>query len=780
MFRSAADISSSDPESCSGESDNEEVAAPEPNSNHRTRNADKEGLFDVLDQLAEDQEIPAASTLPGSTQDVGALDLDADGHATVMTSALLEFYCLSRAADVLNAQPGSHGQFTRDSPEVKYLGRKMYNYKSQFLSSHGIVADGIDGQEWGSTRQYYRDSLDMLGGTALEGMNLNASTGRPSSRGAINGSAHTLSVSSSSNELVASGNHLESKGAEVHNLGGVWELQKRIPGNGTYRRSLEHRVNLMNMLQLPPTISADPSTPLPLLGNQSAPFSDRSSRYAVEFTEIKALGRGSFGQVYEVRNHVDGQNYAVKKIPLSQRRLEMLQQGGIHHLEHIMKEIRTLARLEHTNVVRYYGAWLEHAHPLSGESTLEESLQVQTQVETLDDDLATEDAESFGIVFEQSHDAVPFEEDSISASPQHKTASMTSQRKQRRRSSRLTTMSNRSKRSSKHSHGDDDDEDVESIARNFSIPSHGLTSTWAETEGDIFTDGLSEDPSRMQLNFRGGSQAPAVVLHIQMSLHPLTLSSYLSPQTCIRNKIDRPSSPRHCFHLLPSLKILLGILSGVEYLHLKGIVHRDLKPANIFLSIRDDGRDLCPKCNAEKGNPRCAYLPRIGDFGLVADISHCTDSSNTNGAVVVQSSPKKIQHVGTEFYCPPTPQAKCAGGNPTDARGHHADNDHYYTIDEKLDVFALGVILFELVYSLKTKMERQMVLFDLTRGGASLPADFKAKIDCGGVVPGEDGNSAADSLSTCIKGMLEPDPKKRWRCGDVRRCLENLVSIVEN
>ncbi|KAL1969761.1 hypothetical protein VTN77DRAFT_8314 [Rasamsonia byssochlamydoides] len=763
MFRSAAEISSSDPESSSDESDNVEVDASDQHSDYGAYDIEHKEWFDDLDQSVDDQEAPTGNAQPGSTQDLGeALDLDADGHATVMTSALLEFYCFSRAADILNAQPGSHGRFTRDSPEAKYLGRKMFAYKSQFLSSHGIMAGGVDSDEWGPTRQYYRDSLDMLGITALDGINLGASTGQPSSRGAIKDAAHK--------EVVAAGNYLESKGPEAQNKGG-WDLQKRIPGNGNYRGRLERRVNLMNLLQLRLATSSDRPAPLPL----PSPLIDHSSRYAMEFSEIKVLGRGSFGQVYEVRNHVDGQNYAVKKIPLSKRRLEMLQQGGIHHIEHIMKEIRTLARLEHANVVRYYSAWVEQAHTFLDEQPMDERHPVQSQVEMLHGDDA-DDEQSFGIVFEKSEDTVSFEDDSRSASTQHRAS----------RSSRLTNASNRSnrsnrsKRSSNRSNGDDDD-DVESIPRNFSIPSRGLTltSTWDETEGDIFTDGLSEDPSRMQLKFRGGSHAPAIILHIQMSLHPLTLSTYLNPQTSHRNKVDRAPSPRHCFHLLPSLKLLLGILSGVEYLHSKGIVHRDLKPANIFLSVQDDGRDLCPKCKPENGSTRCAYLPRIGDFGLVADISreHCVES-NVNGTIVVQDSPRKTRHVGTEFYCPPMPQAS----NSMNAQGRHSD-DSYYIIDEKLDVFALGMILFELVYRLNTKMERQMVLFDLTRGGgrhagAILPADFEAKVDCGGVVLG-DGHSVADSLSTCIKGMLEPDSRKRWRCADVRRCLESLVSMAE-
>ncbi len=73
--------------------------------------------------------------------------------------------------------------------------------------------------------------------------------------------------------------------------------------------------------------------------------------------------------------------------------------------------------------------------------------------------------------------------------------------------------------------------------------------------------------------------------------------------------------------------------------------------------------------------------------------------------------------VGTEFYQPPAnlslplDEPELTGGLLR------------YKIDEKLDVYALGVILFETVYRLNTKMERQFVLSDLTRGSGQDPSD---------------------------------------------------------
>lgn len=755
MFQPEADVSISDPESSSEDGELEFPShVHDPNPAEDDRNSEME-MLEVFEQLAIDQEFP---TNPRTGNDHGlgnVLDLDADGHATVMTSALLEFYCMCRAAEILNQQPGSHGQYTRDSPEARFLGKKMYQYQSQLLSAHGVVAGGIDGEDWGLTRQYYRDSLDILGRAALEGADMQIAP--PSNQ---DGTPNTTSK-----QVVTTSKQLGAVTEKEKPPQEVWDLQKRQQDSSNKQDHNGHLVALNNLLQ-PPSVGMNTPSPAPIIQGPTASVTSHSSRYMMEFSEIKVLGRGSFGQVFEVKNHVDGQRYAVKKIPVSRRRLEMLQQDGGHHLEHIMKEIRTLARLEHHNVVRYYSAWVEHTYSVSEQPSEQKSDAIDSDNEETQESIEDpiDEEQSFGIVFENSDDdGVIFEDDSNSAASPSSIPPRVEQ-KPRGRHSRDSHFSSsyRSKRSWKIS-GADEDDDVESIQRNFSIPepgplSRGLTSTWG-TDGDIFTDGLTEDPSKLQVQLHKDSRAPAVVLHIQMSLHPLTLSTFLSPRPpSFRVDPNRPPSPRHCFHILPSLELMLGILSGIEYVHSQRIVHRDLKPANIFLSPRDDPVPPCKACNCE---PKTAYRPRIGDFGLVADITRDSEPSASR-AVVVQDSPHRKRHVGTEFYCPP----------------RSASSD--YSIDEKLDVYALGVILFELLYKLDTKMERQLVLFDLTRNadGIKLPADFATKVDCGKVEV-DDRLCVADLLAASIKGMLEVDARRRWTCKDVRKHLEYVVSVVE-
>lgn len=753
LFRSTAEISSSEPKSNSEERSHEDKAPI-----NKSRVPANSGILDASNPLAESQDNLYDNTVLESDHGLGeALDLGADRHGTLMASALLEFYCASRAVDILNNHKDSHGQFTRDSPEAQYLAKQMFAYKSQFLSSHGVMAGGIDGEEWRSARQIYRDSLDILGTAALEGVNLSGQA-RHSSPGAVDNDFRVQKNSVIKQFITESAMSRQRDTTAEHKP--VWELQKLIPKGEQQRTLLETHFDHFDRSSL---LGASPAffpcTPayLPLLNTQTEVAVDRSSRYAVEFSEIRVLGRGSFGEVYQARNHVDGQNYAVKKIPLSQKRLGLLRKGGLRHLEHIMKEIRTLARLEHPHVVRYYGAWLEHAqtpadmHSIKNRHHSPPGLQGRRQA--LPDQISAGE-KSFGVVFEDSGGHM-FE---------HSSKSIASQ-------------------------PDDDGDDVESIHRDLSNFSQDFTSSLGETDGGIFTDGRSENPSKLQLkrSTRSGSQAPATVLHIQMSLHPLTLNAYLNYQTSAEKRNGSLSSRRHCFHLVSSLKIILEILSGVEYLHRQGVVHRDLKPANIFLASRDGENDICLKCKS-KGVINSILLPRIGDFGLVADISRCSES-HSPGAIATRDSHIPSQHVGTEFYYPmlKRPSSPNGHGSPNSTRpatsSKQSFNDSGHIIDEKLDVFALGVILFELLYPLKTKMERQLVMCDLTRNrnhtAAILPADFETKVDCGSFTA-TGGCSVAESLVTCIKGMLEPSSRERWQCNDVRRFLESLLSVAEN
>jgi eukaryotic-like serine/threonine-protein kinase len=112
----------------------------------------------------------------------------------------------------------------------------------------------------------------------------------------------------------------------------------------------------------------------------------------------------------------------------------------------------------------------------------------------------------------------------------------------------------------------------------------------------------------------------------------------------------------HKLSIRDRLELFQLICSAVQHAHQKGIIHRDLKPSNILIESHD-------------GKP----VPKIIDFGLakaINDIS-LTDRSNLTGFGMV---------MGTPLYMA-----------PEQATFHAVD------VDTRADIYALGVILYELL-----------------------------------------------------------------------------------
>jgi serine/threonine-protein kinase len=103
-----------------------------------------------------------------------------------------------------------------------------------------------------------------------------------------------------------------------------------------------------------------------------------------------------------------------------------------------------------------------------------------------------------------------------------------------------------------------------------------------------------------------------------------------------------------------ALGIGRAVVAAVAYAHSRGLVHRDLKPANVFLTRAIDGGEA----------------PRVLDFGLAKFL----DEAPEGGAVLTKTG----AIMGTPAYMSP----EQATGAKVDARA---------------DVYALGIVLFELV-----------------------------------------------------------------------------------
>ncbi|XP_064174462.1 interferon-induced, double-stranded RNA-activated protein kinase isoform X2 [Anguilla rostrata] len=125
-----------------------------------------------------------------------------------------------------------------------------------------------------------------------------------------------------------------------------------------------------------------------------------------------------------------------------------------------------------------------------------------------------------------------------------------------------------------------------------------------------------------------------------------------------------------------ALHILQQVVDGVQYIHSKKLIHRDLKPLNILFA-------------SDK-------TVKIGDFGLVTSAEGDSDEAML----------ERTKGKGTRSYMSPEQM-----------------NQHKY--DKEVDIFALGLIYFELLWRMTTYIERSKIWEDVRR--RKFPTQFCMK-----------------------------------------------------
>jgi eukaryotic translation initiation factor 2-alpha kinase 4 len=95
--------------------------------------------------------------------------------------------------------------------------------------------------------------------------------------------------------------------------------------------------------------------------------SPSTSRYLSDFVELGVLGRGGGGEVVKVRNRLDRRVYAIKKIVLQSEKGRLANYTALQNRK-LRREVTTISRMTHKNIVRYYQAWVEGADEAVEES----------------------------------------------------------------------------------------------------------------------------------------------------------------------------------------------------------------------------------------------------------------------------------------------------------------------------------------------------------------------------------------------------------------------------
>lgn len=175
------------------------------------------------------------------------------------------------------------------------------------------------------------------------------------------------------------------------------------------------------------------------------------------------------------------------------------------------------------------------------------------------------------------------------------------------------------------------------------------------------------------------------------------------------------------------------VLSALSAAHARGIIHRDLKPSNILVTRDDEGREII----------------KLVDFGLAATQSGDLDLTNAPGGLGNEKSEVSSRRVilGTPRYMAP-------------------EIFRRKPVDPKVDLYALGVILFEIL-----------------AGKPPYPGDDPKKVmkaHLHAPIPQlevRDGREVPPELERCIYRLLAKDPTERIQtAAEARESIQTVIN----
>jgi translation initiation factor 2-alpha kinase 4 len=169
------------------------------------------------------------------------------------------------------------------------------------------------------------------------------------------------------------------------------------------------------------------------------------------------------------------------------------------------------------------------------------------------------------------------------------------------------------------------------------------------------------------------------------AMRPVKSTLYIQMEYCERHTLRDLIRKGLDENQEESWRLFRQVLEGLVHIHSHGIIHRDLKPDNIFIDVANN--------------------PRIGDFGLATSGQYHVADNSTTGTNL---DGDMTRSVGTTFYVAPELRSNVSG-----------------SYNDKVDMYSLGIIFFEMCYPLRTAMERDKSIRELREKQHTLPAAFQ-------------------------------------------------------
>ncbi|XP_034485618.1 eukaryotic translation initiation factor 2-alpha kinase [Drosophila innubila] len=486
-----------------------------------------------------------------------------------------------------------------------------------------------------------------------------------------------------------------------------------------------------------------------------------TSRFQTDFELMQCLGRGGFGVVFEAKNKLDENRYAIKRITLPNKESSR---------KRVLREARTLASCEHHNIVRYFHSWVEEP-PLGWQEEEDRKLLAHEMSTSIQ--IETPDGSTLPSLLEHTqnkrHQLISWVSDpanSTACTSEHDEKALNHIREDYDDEDDDSLIEFRSESQSAALHADEvdrEDEEQKPVSneakrqvqrgsvsidihsasfdlKNINYTQHQLSNSFqiesirSKSNTSDTEDESDVAPRRkpmtlaIQPHVPNSSQItlPSATIQNGLTVKPNKVYLYIQMQLCRKESLrdwlrDNRTEARaahiaHIFH---------QIVDAVDYVHLKGLIHRDLKPSNIFFS--QDGQI------------------KIGDFGLVTDTVDIPNVSNDCGDHSgLPSNVRHTQQVGTHLYM-----------SPEQLRGQH--------YDYKVDIYSLGLIFFELHVYFSTEMERIKTLRALRDG--LYPADF---------------GSHYPEQYELLQRMLSSQPSHRPQTKQLKQQLHEILKLPDH